>query len=455
MTECDLNGPESRTILHVDMDAFYVSVETILDPSLKGKPVIVGGDGARGVVASCSYEARAYGIHSAMASMRARQLCPHAIFIRGNHGLYSEYSARMHEVFKSFTPLVEPIALDEAFLDMSGGRALFGSGSRVAGSIRDRILNELGLSCSVGVAPSKLLAKLASKEAKPPIGGGPIRHVAGTKRPGRGILTVLPGSELTFLHPLPVRALWGVGPKTFERLNRFGVETVGHLASMPEETLNSILGHAIGRHLHLLAHAIDERPVEPERTTKSIGHEETFSKDVHSVEGLNTDLLRMADAVASRTRSAGMRGRTVHLKVKLGDFRQLSRSRTFPEPVDTAGAIHTTAMALLRAPDVRREVETSGARLVGVSVSNLLEVSVEEQVEQLSMFDAEVANSGKAELLAGGQRANDRVLAETVDAIRAKFGAVSVGPASLAGSGTLRVKRAGDTQWGPTLDTNR
>ena len=479
------NSHVDRTILHVDMDAFYVAVETLLDPSLKGKPVIVGGDGARGVVASCSYEARAFGIRSAMPSTRAKQLCPHAIFIRGNHGLYGDYSAKIHDIFHTFTPSIEPIALDEAFLDLTGGRKLFGSGSKVAADIRRKILDELGLPCSVGVATNKLLAKLASKVAKPPIGGGPLPRVPGGRRPSEGVVTVPPGSELAFLHPLPVRALWGVGPKTFERLQRFGVETVGDLAALSEITLVGAVGASNGQHLYALSHAQDDRPVEVERAAKSIGHEETFAQDHHDLDPLVTELLRLSDAVASRIRAAGVRGRTVQLKVKLSDFRLLTRSRTVPDAVDTVEQIHAAVVALLRAPDVAGEIAALGARLIGVSVSNL----VEGLAEQLSMFDDRAIGpageprrsgppGGAVEAPAGGDadavptprrpsrpasaprtapatRANreaDRALAGTVDAIRAKFGTVAVGPASLVKNGSLRSKRPGDTQWGPNAE---
>jgi DNA polymerase-4 len=408
-----------RVILHVDMDAFYASVEVLHEPSLAGKPVIVGGAGDRGVVASCSYEARMYGVHSAMPSVRARRLCPQAVFVHGHYDSYSEYSRRIHGVFQEFTPLVEGVSLDEAFLDVTGARRLFGSGAEIAHRVRSRIRDEVELSCSVGVGPSKLLAKLASKEAKPRAGPKGIE-------PGPGVVVVEPGQELAFLHPLPVTALWGVGPATENRLKRFGVTTIGELADIPEDTLVGALGKALGQHLHALAWGRDERPVEPVRAPKSVGHEETYDVDLVDLEDLRREAVRMADAVAGRLRRAGLGGRTVTIKVRFHDFSTITRSHTLPAPVDTGPAIAHTAHTLLEQVD-----PTPGVRLLGVSATNL----VVGAARQLSLEDAVAPGWDDA--------------SAAMDRIRDRFGDSAVGPAALVRDGELAVKRRGDQQWGP------
>jgi len=408
------------TILHVDMDAFYASVEVLHDPSLRGKPVIVGGSGDRGVVASCSYEARAYGIHSAMPSTRARRACPHAVFLSGRYDVYAEYSRRLHDVLLSFTPLVEGIALDEAFLDVSGAHRLFGTGEEIAWAIRGRIGDELELAASVGVATSKLMAKLASEAAKPEA------SVKGAV-PGLGVCVVPPGGELAFLHPLPIRALWGVGPATEQRLRRFGVTTVGDLAAVPRPTLVGALGVALGSHLHDLAWGRDVRVVEPEREVKSVSHEETYAHDHVDHEPLRVEAVRMADAVADRLRRASLAGRTVSIKVRFHDFSTITRSHTFPAPVDSGRTIARAAVALLDHVDV-----SAGVRLFGVGVSNLST----DGARQLSLDDVQ-------------DEAAWTDATRAVDAIRRRFGERAVGPAALAAPGELRVKRQGDTQWGP------
>ncbi len=410
------------TILHVDMDAFYASVEVLRRPELAGRPLIVGGDGPRGVVASCSYEARAFGIRSAMPSTQARRLCPDAVFVSGQYDVYIDYSRRIHDVFRSVTPLVEGIALDEAFLDVAGAQRLFGSPVEMAREIRTRLYHDLRLWASVGVATNKLIAKLASEAAKPKASlSGPI--------PGAGVVEVDPGDELAFLHPLPVRALWGVGPATARRLDRFGVVTVGDLAAVPLASLVAALGPAHGSALHELAWARDVRAVVPVRDTKSIGHEETYRHDVDDLNHLRREAVRMADAVASRLRAAGLVGRTVTLKVRFADFATITRSSTPGAPIDTGPEVARVAVELLDQVDV-----SGGVRLLGVSIANL----TEDATRQLTLDDA--VSWGEA--------------TQAVDAVRARFGAAAVGPATLVGRDGLRVKRQGDTQWGPDSGTD-
>ena len=316
----------TRCVLHVDMDAFFVAVELLRRPELVGRPVVVGGEGPRGVVAAASYEARAYGVGSAMASLRARRMCPELVFLPPDHATYSEVSGRVRAVFDSYTDLVEPLALDEAFLDVTAGIGRTGSGEALGHSIRQRISSELSLDCSVGVAPNKFLAKLASVEAKPrPARGGP--------RPGAGVVVVAPGNEIEFLHPRGVEELWGVGPATLDRLRALGVTTVGDLAVIPVPVMVSTLGTAQGRQLHDLAWGRDERPVEADRRVRSIGHEETFAEDVHDRVELASLLARMAERASARVRAAGLAARTVHLKVRYDDF-------TTVTPLAHPGRVH-------------------------------------------------------------------------------------------------------------------
>ena len=413
-------------ILHVDLDAFFASVEVLLDPTLAGKPVIVGGTGARGVVAACTYEARAYGVHSAMPSTEARRLCPHGNFLTGRYDRYAEFSERFNDVLARFTPLVEGISLDEAFLDVSGARRLLGPAEEIAWSIRRTIAEDVGLAASVGVASTKFVAKLASEAAKP------VADRRGT-RPGTGVHVVRPGRELSFLHPLPVRALWGVGPATRKRLDRFGVETVGDLAAVPVDSLVAALGESLGRHLHELSWARDPRRVEPERPIKSVSHEETYAFDLHEHQELAAEALRLADGVASRLRRASLAGRTVTVKVRFHDFATITRSQTLPEPVDTTPIIARTATSLLAGID-----PTPGVRLLGVAVSNLAGGAA----RQLSLLSEDGDRPSAPP--AGWDRATG-----AVDEIRSRFGDGAVGPATLVGRQGLRVKRRGDTQWGP------
>ncbi|MHB8669312.1 MAG: DNA polymerase IV [Acidimicrobiales bacterium] len=415
-------SPRGPSILHVDMDAFYAAVEVLEDPSLAGRAVIVGGTGARGVVASCTYEARIDGVRSAMPTAAARRRCPHAVFLPGRHDLYQSYSRRIHEVFDSFTPLVEGIALDEAFLDVGGAARLFGPAPELARSLRRRIEEETGLTCSVGVARNKLLAKLASEAAKPKVSGRSVL-------PGPGVVVVDPAQELAFLHPLPAEALWGVGPATLSRLARFGVRTVGDLAALPEATLVGALGPAVGGHLHDLAWARDDRPVEVDRPAKSIGHEETWAEDRHDREGLRAEAVRLADAVGSRLRDHGLKGRTVTVKVRFADFRTITRARTLPEGVDGGHRIAAVAAGLLAEVD-----PGPGVRLLGVSVGHL-----------------GPAAPRQPSLPGSGPDAEERWASTdgALDAIRRRFGRDAVGPGVLLGGGSS-AKRPGDQQWGPS-----
>ncbi len=421
-----------RTILHVDMDAFFVSVELLRRPELRGRPVVVGGDGARGVVAASSYEARAYGVVSAMPSVRARRLCPQAVFLAGDHAHYASVSARLMGGFRSYTPLVEPLSLDEAFLDVTGVRRLHGTGREIGDRIRAAVQADEGLSCSVGVAPSKFLAKLASKVAKP-------RASPGGPRPGLGVKVVEPGQERAFLHPLPLQALWGVGPSTMAKLATFGARTIGDLAALDEAALTGAVGDAAGRHRHPLARAGDDRPVLPERRPRSIGHEETFARDHHAHDGhhgLGRELVRLADSVAGRLRAQGLAGRTVTVKVRFRDFVTVTRSATLPVALDTGPAITRAARALLETVD-----PSPGVRLLGVTVTGLRDGAS----RQLS-FDGLVG--GDDGIAPPSARWHDA--SRAVDRVRGRFGAGAIGPAALAGPGGLGVKRRGDQQWGPS-----
>jgi DNA polymerase-4 len=428
--------PAARTILHVDMDAFYASVEVIDDPSLIGKPVIVGGTGPRGVVASCTYEARAYGIRSAMPGSQARRLCPHAVFVAGRFERYSEVSRQIHSIFEDYTPLVEGISLDEAFLDVTGSLKLFGSGPQIAADIRGRIMSRVGLGCSVGVARVKFLAKLASEAAKPKAS---LQGVV----PGPGVVIVEPGAELEFLHPLPIEALWGVGPATATRLRRLGVTTIGELARVPADVLENTLGRANGAHLARLAQGVDDRPVEPDRDVKSVSHEETYPVDRYEIEGLNVEVVRMADSVASRMRRAGLVGRTVTLKLRYGDFSTLTRSRTGQALLSEGTAIARIAKLLLAEVDV-----SPGVRLLGVGVSNLAPPQAGSAEQMTLDLDSRPDHDGSG--LESKPRAGRDEAAAAVDAIRDRYGPAAVGPAVLLEAGGVRIKRPGDTQWGPS-----
>jgi DNA polymerase IV len=395
------------SILHVDLDAFYASVEQLADPSLQGRPVIVGGLGRRGVVAAASYEARRYGVHSAMPMGRARRACPDGVFLAPRFDAYGEASESVMTILRDVTPLVEPLALDEAFLDVHGARRLHGSAPEIAAVLRRRIKAETGLVASVGVATTKFVAKLASDLAKPD-----------------GMLVVEAGTEIDFIHPLEVRRLWGVGPKTGERLAQLGVRTIGDLAALPEDTLVHALGDANGRHLHALAWNRDDRAVEPARVVKSVGHEETFPTDISDREALAREVLRMSERVGERLRHGRRAGRTVQLKLRYKDFRTITRSRTLPEATNLVADIAAVARALLDAVELG-----DGIRLLGVAV------------QQLQDVDDHDGNSGSEDQLplvldanADAARGSDprrRAVEASMDAVRKRFGDDAVGPAAL------------------------
>jgi DNA polymerase-4 len=334
------------TVLHVDMDAFFASVELLDRPELASKPVIVGHDGPRGVVSSANYAARRYGVRSAMPVGRALRLCPSAVVLPPHFDRYRDASAAVMAIFRDVTPLVEPLSIDEAFLDVAGAVRLFGSPAGIAAGLRERVHRETGLTCSIGAGASKFIAKLASTRSKPD-----------------GLLVVPPEQALDFLHPLPIDALWGVGPATRDALQRRGIRTVGDLADTPVTALTGWLGEAAGRKLADLAWARDPRSVSPERAEKSIGHENTFAVDVRDEDRLRRELLDQAGRVAVRLRAAGYRARTISLKLRFADFTTISRSHTLAEPTDVARRIHDETTALLTAERLRgRAVRLLGTR---------------------------------------------------------------------------------------------
>jgi len=383
-------------ILHVDMDAFYASVELIGRPELRGSPVIVGA-GTRGVVLSATYEARRYGVHSAMPMSRARRLCPQATVLSPSHGLYSHVSAGVMEIFRSITPLVEPLSLDEAFLDVSGAIRRLGRPATIGQLIRDRVADEQGITCSVGVAPTKFVAKLASTRAKPD-----------------GLLVVPADQVVAFLHPLPVAALWGVGEKTEKELIRLGLHTVGDIANTPATTLVRALGQAVGAHLHALAWGRDERGVVAHEPDKSIGAEETFARDVDDPEVVRRELLRLAERTASRLRAAQLAGRTVSIKVRFADFTTITRAKTLRDPTDVAQEVYATARTLFEALGLDR----ARIRLVGVRVEQLV--------------DARVA---PRQLLLGERPHGRRAAEQAADRAARKYGSGAVRPGSLVRDG--------------------
>jgi DNA polymerase IV len=413
------------TIMHVDMDAFYASVELIDRPELRGRPVIVagsgggagaaggagaggvagagGGSGGRSVVLSATYEARRDGVHAAMPLARARRVCPEAVVIEADHQRYAEVSQGVMEIFRSITPLVEPLSLDEAFLDVSGAIRRLGPPTLIARRIRDRVADEQRITASVGIATSKFVAKLASGRSKPD-----------------GLMVVPRRRTVVFLHALPVGALWGVGERTEETLRRLGLVSVADIAHTPVATLRRALGDTAGAQLHDLSWGRDLRPVVPEQVEKSIGAEETFRTDVDDPEVVRRELLRLSERVTARVRAAGMLGRTVVIKIRFADFTTITRSRTLREHTDISRVVHATALDLY----TRLGLDRARLRLVGVRIEGLID-----------------AAAGHHQLALGERAQGWREADQAVDRASARFGAGAVRSASLVGErGDERVR---------------
>jgi DNA polymerase-4 len=400
-----------RTILHADMDAFYAAIEQRDRPELRGKPVIVGGDQPRQVVATASYEARRFGVHSAMPGVRARRLCPQGIFVAPRMDVYVAVAQQVRAVFERFTDLVEPLSLDEAFLDVTGSRALFGDGARIAARVKAEVRAATQLTVSVGVATSKFVAKVASDLRKPD-----------------GLVVVPPGGERAFLAPLPVGRLWGVGPVLQQQLERAGLRTIADVQARSEAQLLAAFGQSLGEHLFVLANGLDARQVEPERAPKSIGHELTFARDLQTRTEAREVLLQLAEQVGRRLRQHGLRGRVVRLKLRHPDFTTLTRQRAVPPTHDDL-EMFSVAAALLDASWPGRP----GIRLLGVTAANL--VAGAGAGVQRGLFDRVAERPG----------VSDRVLA-AMDAIRDRHGEDAV---------RHGLERKRTTPWGPGADRAR
>ena len=390
--EATLRELRRSSIMHVDMDAFFVSVELRSRPGLRGKPVIVGYPADRSVVLSASYEARKFGVKSAMPMAVAARICPTAVIIEPRHKLYYEVSAQLMAIFGSITDLVEPLSVDEAFLDVGGAIRRLGSPEEIGGMIRRRVRDELGITASVGIAASKFVAKIASTRCKPD-----------------GLLLIGPDETVPYLHSLPVNALWGVGAKTGEVLARMGIRTVADVAATPLSSLRKLLG-ASGEHVYRLSWGIDPRPVTPVRVEKSIGAEETFAVDTADDALLHRELLRLSHRTAERLRSAGLVTRTVSLKLRYTDFSTITRSRTMHAPVDSAQLIYGVAVQLLESLGTRAMT----VRLVGVRA---------EQLEDAAQTSLQLSLDRRDD--------NWRAAEQALDRVAEKFGSKSVLPARL------------------------
>ena len=380
----------SASILHVDMDAFFASVAERDNPELKGKAVAIGM-GARGVVSAANYEARKFGIHSAMPVSRARRLAPHAIFLPVDMARYQEVSSHVMEIFESFTPWVEPVSVDEAFLDVSGVQRLLGSPREIATAIRAKVESQEGITCSVGIAPSKFIAKLASQHCKP-----------------NGMLEITADRILTFLHPLPIQAMWGVGPKTAETLERLGLRTIEDIAKLPRATLIRALGQASGASLYELAWGRDYRDVTPHDAEKSISSAETFPQDLDDPTQILTEFLRLTERSSARLRDKDLFARTVSIKVRFADFTTINRSKTLALPIDGTQEIYEVVKGLYEA----LRIERARLRLVGVSLENL-------------------SSGAPEQMVLGARESGWRQADGAIDRARERFGAGSVRPARL------------------------
>jgi DNA polymerase-4 len=414
--EADRLGSDDTgcTILHVDMDAFFASVEIQRRPELQGLPVVVGGQ-QRGVVAAASYEARKYGVRSAMPMTQALRLCPTLVVIPPDGAAYQAVSRKVMAILNDVTPLVQPLSVDEAFLDVSGAVRLMGSPTSIAVGIRKRVREQLDLTCSVGVASTKFVAKLASARCKPD-----------------GLLVVPATETLDFLHPLPVTAIWGVGAKTAETLHRFGIQTVAELAATPRETLVRALGPATAAHVHDLANGVDPRSVHTGDVEKSISSDRTLPEDLRTDEQVHRELLRVATDVGRRLREREFVARTVGIKIRFSDFRTITRVRTLPEPTDSTSVLYEVAVELFG----QLGLEDPRIRLVGVKAENLLSVEQAAAAPQQLSFEALLADSGAGASAQGAPAVAARRRTEDVlDAARAKFGPAGLKYAALLRSG--------------------
>jgi DNA polymerase IV len=387
-------------ILHVDMDAFFASVEVRNNPDLRGRPVVVGG-GTRGVVAAASYEARRFGVRSAMPMSQALRLCPGAVVVPPNRAAYSAASAAVMQILRDVTPMVEPLSLDEAFLDVSAAVRAQGRPGVIAQRIRERVARELGLTCSVGVASTKFVAKVASARCKPD-----------------GLLVVPVAEVLDFLHPLPATALWGVGARTAEALHRIGIRTVGDVAGTPREVLARAVGAAMSEHLAALAAGVDRRPVSPDEVEKSISSDHTVEVDLTDLAEVRRELLRLSGDVGRRVRERSWVARTVGIKIRFADFTTITRVRTLPAWTDETATIYTVACELYDGLGLDRP----RIRLVGVKCENLREAGT--VGEQLSFDDLVAADGSPA-------RQTERATDAVVDAARQRFGSAAIGFATL------------------------